>query len=112
MCVRDLLYRAGFPSTVPGWLGFLAAVALGVAATAAASGIGTLLLAGLILLSWLLNLATIRWHAQWRLACHVAAWVLLYRIVLPERPWYLVVPAALLLAGAVIWEQERRVAEA
>jgi len=112
MRVRDLLYRAGFPGTGAGWAGFLAAAALGTVATAAATGVETLLVAGLILLSWLLNLATIRWHARWRLACHVAAWVLLYRAVLPERPWYLVVPAALLLAGAVIWEQERRVAEA
>jgi len=111
MHVQDLLYRAGFPATRWGWLGFLAAVALGTVATATATGVEAVLLAGLILLSWLLNLATLRWPARWRLICHVAAWVVLYRAVLPERPWYVVVPAALLLAGAVIWEQERRVAE-
>lgn len=106
------LYRAGFPATATGWTGFLLAVALGTALTALAAGVDPLPLAGLILLTWLANLATVHWAVSWRLVCHVFCWVVLYRAVVPERAWYLVVPAALLLAGAVIWEQERRVVQA
>ncbi len=110
--MRDRLYRAGYPATPAGWTGFLFAVTLGTALTAVATGVDGLALAGLIALTWLLNLATVDWAVPWRLVCHVFAWVALYRVVLPERAWYLVVPAALLLAGGVIWEQERRVPQA
>lgn len=113
--MRDLgerLYHAGFPATAAGWAGFLLAVAAGTVLTAAAAEVNLFLLAGLILLSWLANLATVRWAVPWRLVCHVFWWVVLYRAVLPGRAWYLVVPGALLLAGAVIWEQERRATQA
>lgn len=110
--MRERLYRAGYPATAAGWTGFLALMAFALALTVVATGVNGLALIGLVGLTWLLNVATVHWAVPWRLVCHVFGWVVLYRSVVPDRAWYLVVPAALLLAGSIIREQERRLARA
>lgn len=106
--MRERLYLAGYPTTPLGWAGFSLMMALGIAGTLNTVGLPGSVLVGVIVLSWLINLAVVHWPWQSRFLCHAALWVIIWRSLLPEPPWYRAIAAALLLAGAVIWEQERR----
>lgn len=106
--MRERLYVAGYPATPLGWVGFLVSILVGIAGTLLLNSAQATALIGLILLSWLVNLLTAYWPLQARLLCHLSSWVILWRGLLPDQPGYLVLPLSALLAGAVVWEQERR----
>lgn len=95
--MRERLYLAGCPTTPAGWIIF---GLLMLAALAYTFYWGDGFLAALIVGTWLVKLVTVHWSDQNRLLCQLFLWVLLWRAHAPAQPWYLVVPAAALLAGS------------